>query len=617
VSSNLQLYMRLNWDGSRAAAGLNQASAQVKRFADGASKQLSGVRKTMSAMSADFGGVSNITRLVGAYAGLQTAREAMAKNMDFDKIMLESKQLAEMTEAQSARMRSLALELSKANLATPLENADAIRTLANAGMKYEEIEETLKRLGPAAAAFRSSMKEMADLDYDLITKFRIDPKQLDELHNMVYYHAKAGRFEAKAISSFAPQYLAATSLMGISASQGMNFTGGLLQALQKIKPQTNPGEVVTLIEHGLSHLINPRETKHLKQVTGIDIKKFAPNGKFAGEDGLQGLFGLVEAMRKAGLHKDQYKLASVFRDAYERQFWTVVLKDFDAIKAAMQQASLASKANQIGKDYAEIMTHDYAKSQLVDNALERAKQSRAVTAGVNIWTALKGFAVENPLQALMLGGGLVLGGKMLYGRMAKGKGGAAGGMADAAMGLAGVQRVFVVNMPGAGGMGGGQLALPPGAGWSPEQAAKAARWKNALGAAKSTALVGGAFTAATTGLEAYNVYKDTQLNAEAKKTEYGRIAGGAAGEIGGMVIGGMIGSLAGPAGTVIGASIAGAIGKHLGEWAGKELATSSPSGGAMAQGMVIRNVLDIHLDGDRIYRNTFDKAARESLRGAW
>jgi len=607
----MQLFMRLNWDGSRAAAGLSQSSAQIKRFADGASKQISGLRKNMAAFS-EVGGVSNITRMIGAYAGLQTAREAMTKNMDFDKIMLESKQLAEMTEEQATRLRTLALELSKGNLATPLENADAIRTLANAGMKYNEIEETLKRLGPASAAFRSSMKEMADLDFDLISKFKVDPKSLDEVHNMIYYHAKAGRFEAKAISSFAPQYLAATSLMGISASQGMNFTGGLLQALQKIKPQTNPGEVVTLIEHGLGHLINPRETKHLKQVTGIDIKKFAPNGKFAGADGLEGLFGLITAMRKAGLHKDQYKLASVFRDAYERQFWTVVLKDFDAIKGAMQQATLASKADQIGKDYNEIMTHDYAKSQLADNAVERAKQSQPVSAGVNAWTALKGFAVENPLQTAMLGVGTLFGGRMLYNRLKNGKAaGGAGGMADAAMGLGGVQRVFVVNMPGGMG-GGGQLALPPGAGWSPEQAAKAARWKNALGAAKSTALVGGAFTAATSGFEAYNVYKDTQLNAEAKKTEYGRIAGGAAGEIGGMIIGGMIGSLAGPMGTMVGAAFAGAIGKNLGEWAGKGLATGSASGGGGAQRIVIQNAL--HLDGRVVAEQVKEYLRDESRR---
>lgn len=611
MSSNLRLFMRMDWDGGRAAAGLRQTEAQLKRFTDGASRQFTGLRKQAHELSAAMGGFSTITRLAGAYVGLQTAREAMSKNMDFDKIMLESKQLAEMTEEQAKRMRSLALELSRTNLAGPLENAEAIRTLANAGMKYDEIEETLKRLGPASAAFRSTMKEMADLDFDLITKFKIDPKQLDELHNMIYYHAKAGRFEAKAISSFAPQYLAATSLMGISAAQGMNFTGGLLQALQKIKPQTNPGEVVTLIEHGLAHLINPRETKHLRQVTGIDIRKFAPNGKFAGEDGLQGLFGLVEAMRKAGLHKDQYKLASVFRDAYERQFWTVVLKDFDAIKQAMQQASLASKMDQIGKDYAEIMTHDYAKSQLADNAVERAKQSRAVSAGVGVWTALKGFATENPMQALMLGGGLLMGGRMAYKRMVGGKAGA-GGLADAAAGMAGVQRVFVVNMPG--GMGGaGQLALPPGAGWSPAEAAKASRLRNALGAAKSTALIGGVFTAATSGLEAYDVYRDTQLNAAAKKTEYSRIAGGAAGELGGMIIGGMVGSLAGPAGTVIGAAIAGAIGKQLGEWAGRELAKDTASGGATAQRTVINNVL--HLDGRVIYENSFEHAAREAFRG--
>lgn len=571
MSNNLQLFMRLNWDGSRAAAGLNQASAQVKRFTDGASKQFMGLRKHAHELSAAMGGFSTITQLAGAYVGLQAAREALNKNMDFDKIMLESKQLAEMTEEQAARMRSLALELSKSSLSGPLENADAIRTLANAGMKYEEIEETLKRLGPAAAVFRSSLKEMADLDFDLETKFKIDPKQLDDVHNMLYYHAKAGRFEAKAISSYAPQYLAAMNVMGFQGTQGVNFAGAILQALQKIKPQTMPSETVTLIEHGLSHLLNVREGKHLRQVTGIDIKKFAPGGKFKGADGLEGMFGLLDAMKKAGLDKDAYKLASVFRDKYEREFWQVILGNIDNIKDQMKQADAGVDSGAIQRDFAEILGRPYAKVQGAQNAAERAQLSQTATAGTTAYANALSYASEHPLQAGVGALGLFMGGRILWNRMKNGKAGG-GGLADMATGIAGVQRVFVVNMPGAGAMGGGQLALPPGEGWNPAEAAKASRLSGALGAAKGALKWGAIPTALFAGYEAYSVANNSQLNAEAKKTEYGRIAGGAAGGLGGAAIGAGIGAWFGGVGAIPGALIGGWLGNMFGEKAGKAAA---------------------------------------------
>jgi hypothetical protein len=568
----MQLFMRLNWDGGRAAAGLTQASAQVKRFTDGASKQFAGLRKQAHDLNTAMGGFSGITRLAGAYLGVQAARETLTKNMDFDKIILESKQLAEMTEEQAARMRKLALDLSKNSLSSPLENADAIRTLANAGMKYDEIESTLQKIVSASAVFRSTMKEFADLDFDLETKFKIAPEQLDAVHNMLYYHAKAGRFEAHSISSYAPQYLAAMNMMGFQGVQGTNFAGAILQALQKIKPQTMPSETVTLIEHGLSHLLNVREGKHLRQVTGIDIKKFAPGGKFKGADGLEGMFGLLEAMKKAGLDKDTFKLASVFRDKYEREFWQVILRDFDAIKTAMREGDQAAKNDQIATDYKEILSHPYAKVKGAENTAERAQLSGAATAGTSAYAGVLEYATGHPVQAGVGALGLFMAGRMAYNRIRNGKAdGGAGGFADSAMGMAGVQRVFVVNMPGGMG-GGGQLALPPGEGWSPAAAAQASRWAGALGAAKGALKWGAIPTALFAGYEAYGVAHNDQLNAEAKKTEYGRIAGGAAGSLGGAAIGAGIGSMFGVVGAIPGALIGGWLGNLLGEKAGQKAA---------------------------------------------
>jgi hypothetical protein len=168
----------LGWPGAPWAAGLGQAGAQVRQFADGASSQLGRLRKHAHELNTAMGGFSNITRMAGAYVGLQTAREAITKNLDFERTLLETKQLAELTEKQAAEMRQLALDLSKTGLASPLENAQDAQTLANAGMEAKKIGPTLAEANRAAVAFRSTVKDIANLDFDLTSKFKIEPAQL-------------------------------------------------------------------------------------------------------------------------------------------------------------------------------------------------------------------------------------------------------------------------------------------------------------------------------------------------------------------------------------------------------------------------------------------------------
>lgn len=565
----MQLFMRLNWDGSRAAAGLSQASAQVKRFTDGAARQLSGLRKHAHELNAAMGGFSNLTRLAGAYVGLQTAREAITKNLDFERTLLETKQLAELTEKQAEAMRQLALDLSQTGLASPMENMQGAQTLANAGMEAGKIGPTLTEANRAAVAFRSTVKDIANLDFDLTSKFKIEPAQLKAVHDMLYFHSKEGRFEAASMSTFAPKFLTKLAQVGVSGVQGANLTGAILQAVQKAAPATDPSMTVTMLEHGMGHMFSAHDKKNMQKYAGIDIKKYTPGGKFYGEGGVQGMLDMAQAMKGAGL-MDMHKLGRIFREQYTQTFWYQMMQNLDNVREAMRKGDQAAGAGMIQKDFNEIMNSNYAKVKQAQNRVERAELGGTATAGTGAWANLVEYASQNPLQAGAGALGLFLGGRMAWnaakGRMGKG---GAGGFADSAMGLAGVQRVFVVNMPGAGGMGGGQLALPPGEGWNPAQAAKASRWARAFGAAKGALKIGAPIALALGAYDAYNVSQNSQLNAEAKKTEYGRIAGGAAGGLGGAAIGAGIGAWFGGVGAIPGALIGGAIGNWLGEKAGK------------------------------------------------
>lgn len=585
MSNNLQVFLRMMFDGGRMAAGLGQAGAQVRQFADGASSQLGRLRKHAHELNTAMGGFSNITRLAGVYVGLQTAREAITKNLDFERTLLETKQLSELTEKQAAEMRQLALDLSKTGLASPLENAQGAQTLANAGMEAKKIGPTLAEANRAAVAFRSTVKDIANLDFDLTSKFKIEPAQLKTVHDMLYFHSKEGRFEAASMSLFAPKFLTKLAQVGVSGVQGANLTGAILQAVQKAAPATDPSMTVTMLEHGMGHMFSAHDKKNMQKYAGVDIKKYTPGGKFYGEGGVQGMLDMAQAMKGAGL-MDMHKLGRIFREQYTQTFWYQMMQNLDNVREAMRKGDQAAGAGMIQKDFNEIMKSNYAKVKQAQNTVERAELGGTATAGTGAWANLVEYASQNPLQAGAGALGLFMGGRMAW-NAAKGRMGKdGGGSLAAAAGMAGVQRVFVVNMPGAGGMGVGQLALPPGEGWSPAGGAtKASRWAGAFGAAKGALKLGLPLTLLAAGFDAYGVNSNQQLNAQAKKTEYGRIAGGAAGGLGGAAAGAAIGALFGGVGAIPGALIGGAIGNWLGEKAGK----------AAAEKIVVQNT--ITLDG--------------------
>lgn len=567
MSNNLQVFLRMNFDGGRMAAGLGQGEAQLRKFTDGASKQFAGLRKHAHELNTAMGGLSNISRLAGGYLGFQGAKAAITSNLNFEKTLMEAKQLADMTEGQAARMRDMAINLSKTGLANPQENAEAIQTLANAGMKFEAIEGTLAEANRAAVVFRSTVSEIANMDFDLQQKLKLSPDQLKAVHNMLYFHSKEGRFEAKSLSSFAPQYLTKLSQVGISGVQGANLSGAMLQVLQKAAPATQPGEVVTMLEHGLGHLFSKHDKKNLQKYAGIDVKKYTPGGKFYGEGGVQGMLDMAQAMKGAGL-MDMHKLGAVFREKYVQTFWYQMMQNLDEVKSAMARGDQAMGQDMVGKDFKEIMGTNFGKVKRAQNAVDRAELGGAASAGTGAWARMVEYASENPLQALAGGAGIFMAGRMGYNRLMKGKGGGSGGIADAAMGMGGIQRVFVVNMPGAVGMPGGQLALPPGSSGG-AAAATASRWAGALGGMKGALKVGAPLALLAAGFDAYGVAKNDQMDAQAKKLEYGRIAGGAAGGVGGAAIGAGIGALFGGVGAIPGALIGGWLGNMLGEKAGK------------------------------------------------
>lgn len=566
ASGDMRVFLRLDYDGGRLTSGLTQAQGAMRRFTSSARSGLTALSAQMSRLHSAIGGFSTITRLAGGYFGMQGLRQVMQTNLQFERTLLEAKQLAEMSSAEAAQLRTKALDISKQYMAGPQEALEAGKTLANAGMETKKILATMEETARAAAVFRSEMGDIANMDFDLQTKMGIDPEQLKQVHNLLYYHSKGGRFEGQSLSKFAPVYLNELKQWGIGGVAGANFGGALLQSLQQVAPATEPGETVTILKQGMSHLAAPRTRKQLMAM-GIDVRKFAPGGKFRS---VEDLLALVEEMKKKGL-QDMFKAGKVFHEEYTRKFWLQVMNDADSIRAKMESGRQAMNDDMVGRDAAEMMGSDFGKIKQSLNALERGELSKPGSKGTSVMARLFEYATEHPLQALLGGGGLLLAGRMAWNRF-KG-GGGAGGILGGLAGAAGVQRVFVVNFPGMGGGGalsGGKDPFGLGGGGAAGGAVRGlSRWGRVMSGAKGAFKIGAPLALLMGGVEAFNTWSDDSLSAEAKKTEYSRIAGGTAGGIAGAAVGAGIGALFGGVGAIPGAMIGGWLGNLLGEKAGQ------------------------------------------------
>jgi hypothetical protein len=179
---------------------------------------------------------------------------------------------------------------------------------------------------------------------------------------------------------------------------------------------------------------------------GIDVRKYAPGGKFGSVDDL---LDLVETMKAKGL-QDTFKAGKVFHEELTRKFWLQLMEDADAIRAGMAEGRKAMLEDMVGRDVAEIMGSDFGKVQKSKNALQRGELSKPGSKGTSAWPGFSSTPPSTPCRPSWAAAACSWPGAWPGNRYRGGGGGRRAGRPGRAAGL---QRVFVVNFPGMGGSG--------------------------------------------------------------------------------------------------------------------------------------------------------------------
>lgn len=505
MSSNMQLALTLMLKGQQAVStGLRGVGTTLR----GISGTARGATAELRKMHDSVNGFSTVTKLAGLAGGTALLRDTEKTVLEFQRLQLELKQTAGLTKDQVEQISNYAKESAAPMLSTPTAMIAGAVALANAGTKWENLLPVLKQAAKDAAAFRATVGEMANMDFDISTKMKIDAADLGEAHNMLLYHARSGRFEAPAMSRGAPELFTHASKVGLEGKQGLNLVGAMTQAVMKGIAPDQQSRVLTNFEQGFSHIVTPHYMKGLSKV-GIDIKKYMPGGKFYGEGGVQGFTDLVRVMKAKGL-ENPFKMAKAgFADKETKDFWFQMMKGVDGFEASMREASAAAKGGQTDKDRTEIS--GTAVGQDLQARANWEKRQLDAQGGVSVWERMKNKAAENPLTGAAAAVTLGAGARVLWkNRQAKQ---AAGVKAASALQAARAQNVFVLNWPKSLGVAGtlNKPDLPTSSLPAPGKEGKAAK--------VGRYAVAGAAAAAEVAAVGYAAY---QITSALMETETGR-----------------------------------------------------------------------------------------------
>lgn len=443
MSKDLQLSIRVN--GNQAAADVRRftssATGDMRKFTTSAGRGLNNLSRQTKQLWQDFNGFSTATKLFAAAGGLEAIRRTLSSNLNFERDLLEMKQNAGMTIQQTAELRQLAMDAAKENLQFPDAILQGEKAYARAGMKFDEIRNSIAEAARSATVMRASVEQIANMDFDLQNKFGLSANDMKAAHNMAYYHGNEGRFETSAMAQLAPVYLNALKGVGVKGMEGWNFTGALTQSIMKSAPATEPSQVATLIEQGLGHIA--AYAKDLREV-GINVKKYGPKGQF----GAEGILNLAEAMKAKGLN-DIFKLEKAgIRDQEAKKFWLQMMADSGEIRKQMGIADQAAKNDRIGADLAEIKSASFGKIMAAEIQGQKLTLSEGAQSGTSVAGNLAGYVGDH--MAEVGKATAAVGGLYLLNRFNKNRknrmAGEAASLTESAK-AAQTQNVFVTNWP--------------------------------------------------------------------------------------------------------------------------------------------------------------------------
>ena len=390
----------------------------------------------------------------GAYAGVRVAVES-AK---LDKKLIQIRQTAGATVKQSQLLRNELHRMSQETGQSLDSLLNGFNSLIQAGQSWEQALATIMAINPAMAVTGANAEVLASAVGVAGEAFKFDlsnPKTALALIDQMTKAGRLGNAELEDLSSIFAR-------VGVNAkSAGLEFadTLGFIEQLSMI--ERNPERLATLADSTLRLFTNSKYMDRAQKATGVSFYN-AEGDRRAAFDVLDDI-----AAKYKKLETDQQRSGAIEQAFGNADLDTIkglrTLLEGDAIAGAREKTrEITNSAGTISKDLEEALANSVDQVARLKSALGSAADDFAKPINEAVENAVKYLLDEQNLSGKeIIGGGVaaVAGGLALAkggGKLLQRFGGVGAGVAagKALEEVAGVQPVYVVNMPG-GGFGAG------------------------------------------------------------------------------------------------------------------------------------------------------------------
>ncbi len=405
-------------------------------------------------------------------------------------------------------LKALDARLTAASRATNQFKADLLTAneqLIAAGLEWQKALDITPVLGKVATATQASMGDLAQTAYALTSNLKVPVEQIQAAFERLTVAGQSGQFELK---DMAREFAKLGASMGALRFTGLENVSRLGAALQIARRGAgDAAEAANNLQNFLAKLAAPDVQKNFREF-GIDLPRLL---KAAREKGLDPFLVTLKAIQKA-TGGDEFKLGELFGDMQVQNFIKPMLLYADDYKRLVGEISAANGV--IEGNFGRMMNTTAERwkqfriqldttpmpwlddlidklSRLLATMNEYPKIASAIAAAL---AGIAGAAIVLKTASVALSGlsGLIgIGGKI--GNLLKGRsaspmttGGVVGGALSS---MAGVQKVWVVNLPS--GTLGGALPDAGGAGGKGNAAGKANQAARSLGARIRSLVAGG------------------------------------------------------------------------------------------------------------------------------
>ena len=442
-----------------ALGGLNDKLRSVQGTARRVSEAMRGVSDAASRLATTSAQIAAAGQLATGFGLESYVRESI----DVEHRMAALGNTANMSADD---LRTLNERLTAASRATNQFKADLLTAneqLIAAGMQWQQALDITPVLGEVATATQASMGDLAQTAYALSSNMRIPAEQMQAAFERLTVAGQSGQFELKDMAREFDKLGASMGALKFTGLENVSRLGAALQIARR--GAGDASEAANNLQNFLAKLASPDVQKSFAKF-GIDLPRLL---KRARDEGLDPFLVTLKAIQEA-TGGDEFKLGELFGDMQVQNFIKPMLLYADDYKKLV--AEIDSANGVIEGNFTRMMgtTAERWKQfriqlettpmpwvdELIDRLsalLETMNQyPRVASAIAGGFAGIAAAAIALKASSVVISGlaGLLGLGQKMSGWL-RGKGGAPGGGLLGSL-AGGVQKVWVVNMPG-GGLG--------------------------------------------------------------------------------------------------------------------------------------------------------------------